>query len=171
MNKKQLAVAGTIKSILLPILILFLISSSAYANELKDEFNQPVEGIFEAWFVTQGMVNASHWMFFTEKEKWTYLFGFGDGTINTTAHFISNEKERRKAYSSLPSSVEGDLPMDDLIKKIDQFYSDEKNLDIPVSYVLLIIRNRLLDVDEDKIQKYIEYLRDPSDKDLENITD
>ena len=151
--------------------LLALICSSAHTNELKDGSNQPVEGIFEAWFVTQGMVNASHWMFFTAKEKWTYLFGFGDGTINTAAHFIFNEKEKRKAYSSLPSSVEGDLPMDDLIKKIDQFYSDEKNLDIPVSYVLLIIRNRLLGVDEDKIQRYIEYLRDPSGRNLEYVID
>jgi len=62
------------KSFILPILILFLTSSLAYPQQ--DEFTLPIEGEFEAMYITKGMMNGRHWQTFKEREKTMYLFGF-----------------------------------------------------------------------------------------------
>ena len=147
------------------ILVLLFISSLTYA--LEDDFTLPVEGEFEAMYITEGMLNGQRWRTLQEKEKALYLFGFEDGTINTAIHYLSDEKLSAKILGSLPASA--GASMSDLIKRIDEFYSDGKNIHIPVCYVLLIIRNRLLGVDESKIQRYIEYLRSGADEDLKKV--
>jgi hypothetical protein len=135
---------------------------------MEDKFTSPVEEESEVMFISQGMINGSHWKSFNEKQKWAYLFGFEDGTIYTAIHYLPNEKSKERVYASLPTSAEN-VSFEYLIKEIDKFYLNDKNVDIPISYVLLIIRNRLLGIDEDKIQRYIKYLRNPADKDLEKI--
>jgi len=54
------------------------------------------------------------------------------------------------------------MDMGDLIKQVDELYSDSRNFNIPISYVLLVIRNRLIGTDEKEIEKYIEHLRESS---------
>ncbi|MCQ9206446.1 MAG: hypothetical protein NG740_00975 [Omnitrophica bacterium] len=142
------------------VLVLIFASSQIYA--LQDEYTQKVEeGGIEDLYLEQGMVNGEFWNNMSNQDKFSYLLGYQDGLMATTAHFVSGEAEKTKAMSSFPKGV-----FNQLIPQIDEFYAEEKNMDIPISYVLTIIRNRQKGTDETKIQNYTEYLRDSQGKDL-----
>lgn len=154
--------------LIISILILLFIYTFCFAEGIKEEFSQRIDGRFEAWFINEGMVKGRNWKSLSEKEKYAYLLGYEDGTFSAVIHKLSGKQARRKAMMSLPISVEGG-GAEYTKKEIDKFYQNEKNLGIPIYYVLLIITNRLKGVKESKIERYIEYLRNPNNKDLKEI--
>ena len=152
--------------VLVSILLFFFMFLPIYPQTLKDEFTQPVEGEFESWFINEEMINGYKWSSFSSDEKASYLLGFMDGGVYTAAHFITDEEKRKEVYALLPA-LSAQLGFEELVKRIDKFYQDKKNKDVPLCYVFIIIRNRLIGVNEDKIQRYIDYLRHSQGKDLE----
>ena len=144
-----------IKSVLI---LLFFVPLLTYAEQI-DKIILPQFSDFEAMYINEGIVSGRHWKTFGEKDKGAYLLGYQDGVINTAIYYVPDEKEKIEVIDSFPS-----MDMDDLVKRIDEFYSDDRNLNIPIPYVLLIIRNRLIGTDEKDIEKYIEHLRESSGK-------
>ena len=150
------------------ILLFSFMFLPTYSQTLKDEFTQPVEGEFESWFINEEMINGYKWSSFSLDEKASYLLGFMDGGVYTATHFITDEERRKEVYALLPV-LSAQLGFEELVKRIDKFYQDEENKNIPLGYVFIIIRNRLIGVNEDKIQRYIDYLRHPQGTDLREI--
>ena len=109
--------------------------------------------------VDRVVIDGKMWRHFSENEKWTYLFGFEDGARSTAMHYVPDEALRQSIYKGLPSSLTEGSTIKSLIAEIDEFYSDKQNLDIPVNSVLLVIRNRMMGVSEEKLNKYIKSLR------------
>lgn len=141
------------KSLILSILALFLISSFTCAEPV-DKIILPHFSEFDAMYINEGIINGNHWKSFSEAKKGAYLLGYQDGVVNTAIYYVPDENDKAEVIESFPS-----MDMGDLIKKVDEFYSDDRNLNIPVAYVLLIIRNRIIGTDEKDINKYIEHLR------------
>ena len=123
----------------------------------------------EARYMERGMIDGMGWRQFTDGEKGFYLLGFEDGAMGITIHFIFDDDTKRRALGVLPLSVEDNPPLSEIVKKIDAFYSDDKNLEIPIYYVVQIIRNRLIGIDESKIESYIQYLREGASGNLNEI--
>jgi len=146
------------KILFLPSIILLILFSLSVGTQHIEKTIEPSWGEFEKLYMKEAIVNGHRWNTFKQERKRGYLFGYEDGLITTGIYYISDQEARYEIISSLPTSV-GDTPMEDLVDKIDEFYSNDKNLNIPVSYVLLIIRNRLIGVDEKWINEYIEHLR------------
>lgn len=140
------------------LMLLFFVPLFAYAKPINKTI-LPQFSEFDAMYINEGTVNGHHWKTFGEAEKGAYLFGYQDGVINTAIYYVSDDKEEAEVIDSFPS-----IDMDNLIQQVDVFYSDDRNLNIPIPYVLLIIRNRLIGTDEKEIERYIEHLRDSSGK-------
>jgi len=138
------------------LILLFFVSPLVYAKPINKTI-LPQFSDFDAMYINKGMVNGHHWKQLLTREKGAYLLGYQDGLINTAIYYVPDENDKTEVIDSFPS-----LPMDDLIKMVDEFYSDKRNLNIPIPYVLLIIRNRLIETDEKDINKYIEHLREKS---------
>ena len=147
------------KLLILSILMLFLIASNTYAQNdkptsiAKGELNED-----ESIYLKQGMFDGNAWKSSSDREKGAYLLGYEDGVMNTAIQHISNKGEKDKAIGELPTSA-GEISLNALIEQVDNFYLDDKNFNIPVPYVLLIIRNRIKGVDKKEINEYIVYLR------------
>lgn len=151
------------------ILPSFLIVSNAYADDsiasTKSELNAD-----EGEYLGHGMFDGNIWKSLTGREKGAYFFGYSDAVVNTAMQHISDEQKKKKVIGELPTAT-GELAVDDLIGEVDDFYLEDENLNIPVPYALLIIRNRLAikgvdDYEQGKgiyerdAKKYLEYLRD-----------
>ena len=158
--KEKIAVRYTIPFI---IVILFLVPVSALGEESAELRIEDVE----SRYMERGMIDGVAWQQFTDDEKGFYLLGFEDGVMGITIHFIGDEERKKQALSVLPMSVEGSPPLSAVVKEIDDFYGDKDNRDIQIYYVLQIIRNRLLGIDEKKIRRYILYLREGANANLE----
>ena len=143
----------TLKVELILTILICLIPLTVYAEQV-DKVILPQFSEFDVMYIHKGMINGHHWKLLPEREKWSYLLGYQDGVINTAIYYVPDEDDKTEVISSFPS-----LPMDVLIKSIDVFYSNDKNLNIPIPYVLLVIRNRLIGTDEKDINKYIEHYR------------
>ncbi len=114
--------------------------------------------------IDKSVISGTQWQKFSKGEKWVYLFGYEDGARNTALHFISNNEKKDSIYAGLPMQIKGESTISDLISQIDMFYSDESNKNIPINCVFLVIKNRKTGVQEDKIQRYIESVRqDPGE--------
>ncbi len=109
--------------------------------------------------IDKSVISGGQWQKFSKGEKWVYLFGYEDGARNTALHFIFNNKKKEGIYAGLPMQVKGDSSISELIEKIDMFYSDGRNANVPINYVFLVIKNRQMRVQEDNIQRYIESVR------------
>ena len=154
------------------LLVLLILSSVQLCQALEAEFTQQIDDeSFEAIYIEEGMVDGNSWMNFDRSTKWGYLFGFEDGVRGTAIHYVSDVRVKSKIQKSLPSSFEGGGDFEYLVQEVDKFYSDDRNIDIPINYVFLVIRNRLIGIDDAKIRRYIEYLRNPKGKDLPLIID
>lgn len=140
------------------LILLFSFPLLVYAEQI-DKTILPQFSEFDAIYINEGVVNGHHWKSFGKKEKGTYLLGYQDGVICTAIYYVPDEDNKTEVISSFPS-----VDMNDLVKRIDEFYSDDRNLNIPIPYVLLIIRNRLTGTDEKDINKYIEHLRESCGK-------
>ncbi|OGW76018.1 MAG: hypothetical protein A2Z72_02010 [Omnitrophica bacterium RBG_13_46_9] len=158
------------KTLVISILALFLSSPGGYALD-ENSTGGSAENKFEAKYFGRGLIDGFVWKQLTEREKAFYLFGFEDGVMGIALHFIPEGKDRDNVYNTLPTSTENCPQTSEIIKSIDEFYSDDKNTAIPMYYVLLVIKNRLAGVDEAKIQNYIEYLRNSEGKDLEEAVE
>ena len=144
------------------IILLVLIFVSSYTYALRDEYTQRVEeGGIEDLYLNQGMIDGEYWNDMSDRDKFSYLLGYQDGLMTTMAHFVSGEAQKTKVMSNFPKGE-----FNQLIPQIDKFYAEKENANIPIGYVLTIIRNRQKSTDEAKIQNYIEYLRDSQGKDL-----
>ena len=109
-------------------------------------------------YMNKVIINSSLWKLFTKREKKAYILGYANGLVNAAIYYLPTRKKREELIGTIPN-LAGDISVDELIEKIDEFYSDERNYNIPISYVILIIRNQLIGVDEEIINEYIEYLR------------
>ena len=105
------------------------------------------------------VIDGNMWVNLTQNEKWTYLFGFEDGARDTAIHYVPDARTRDIIYEGLPTSLGEEKSIKYLISEIDSFYSNDKNRTIPVNAALLTVRNRLMGVDEENIEKYVSYLR------------
>ena len=150
------------------LMVLFFISPVICGAQEKEKAEAVVAEV-EARYMERGMIDGSAWRQFTDGEKGFYLLGFEDGAMGFAIHFIQDKPAKEKAYSVLPMSLEDHPPLSKIVKEVDAFYSDKKNIDIPIYYTLQIVRNRLLGVDEKSIQRYIQYLRDGANVNLEEI--
>lgn len=152
------------------LVFLFFCGLSPLCQAIEDEYTLPIkDNSVDAVYIEGVIISGQTWNKFTRDAKWGYLFGFEDGTRNTAIHFISDSQLKNTIQGSLPGSIEGGEDFEFLIQEIDKFYSDDRNRDIPINYVFLITRNRLLGTDETKIQRYIEYLRNPKGEDVAEI--
>jgi len=147
------------KSLIISTAILLLTSPLAFAQQTGKTI-LPRFSEFEAMYIHEGMVNGNHWKSFSEREKGAYLLGYQDGVINTAIYYVPDEDDKIEVIDAFPSI----MPMDDLVKRINEFYLDDRNLNISLPYVLLIIRNRVAGIDEKEIDKYIDHLRHSSDE-------
>lgn len=153
-------------SILRPMKILcvlftasILISSSWIFAEMKDVFVATNENDdFSAIYIHQGMFNGTHWIQLSPLEKRAYLLGYEDGFISNAIFYIEKMERRNEALESLPTSI-AEITTEGLINEIDKLYKDFRNIKIPIPYALIIIRNKLLGVEQSKIDSYIEHLR------------
>ena len=82
------------------------------------------------------VIDGNMWANLTKSEKWTYLFGFEDGARDTAIHYVSDADTRGAVYNALPTSLGGGMSIKDLISRIDEFYSDGRNMSIPVNAAL-----------------------------------
>ena len=147
---------------LIKFMLIFIFSAPLFVYaESTDKTILPQFSDFDAMYINEGLINGRHWKTFNEKEKGAYLIGYQDGLTNTAIYYVPDEANKTEVIDSFPSMV-----MVALIKKVDEFYSDDRNLNIPIPYVLLVIRNQLIGTDEKEIEKYIEHLREGAGKDI-----
>ena len=128
-------------------------SQSAETNDLGAKIQA-----YEMYYLQNKMLDGNDLASIPDPVKASYLFGYEDGVVNMVKQFGMGPEEKKEVLSTLPSSVK-DISMDSLISYVDDFYTDEKNLNIPVPYVLLITRNRIAHMSEEEIGKYVIFLR------------
>ena len=135
------------------------------SNEDSKEDFDPIATMMRGQYINRAMMNGREWVERTEEQKQSYLLGYTDGTFNAAAYYIPTEAKRNAAILSLPTS-QGKLPIEQLAREVDGFYADAKNRTIPISFALLVIRNRRALTGEGrsperdaKIQAYIESLQ------------
>jgi hypothetical protein len=162
------------KYCIVAILIMVLGFSHGLAQEkdpkaqaLEEKREELTDREFVDSYSNAIMMDGVVWNRLPETEKGFYLIGFEDGIMAVLVHFVPDEKKKRQIYSILPMSVKNAPALSGIVQKVDEFYADEKNVTIPIYYALLIIRNRLSGSDEEKIERYIDYLRDSEGKKLE----
>jgi hypothetical protein len=151
--------------------VLAVMGSPSFDTEsacAEDRYVIPSADKITSAFINEGMVDGKVWNSFDEKQKIAYLYGYEEGVMNTAIHYIQDEEKRDDAIYNLPTSV-AEISTAGLSVAIDDFYSEEKNLDIAISYVITITRNRLIGTPEEKIQRYIEYLRGERFEDLKKV--
>jgi hypothetical protein len=131
------------------------------APRAEESGAEAVGGIYDVVTlrVDKVVIDGNMWVNLEESEKWTYLFGFEDGARDIAMHYVPEPETRDIIYEGLPTSLVGEGSVKHLIAEIDAFYQDRKNMMIPVNSALLVVRNRSMGVDEDKIEKYVNYLR------------
>jgi hypothetical protein len=134
-------------------LLSLICISSTFADDAQN-FIAPGGDAFASSFIILGMSDGSYWMRLTDREKETYLLAYHDGMTADSIFYIKEEKQRYESTKSFPA---GDLGV--LASAIDRIYADEGNLEIPIPYAIVIVRNKLLGVEQKKIDAYIEYLR------------
>ena len=167
-NKEKISKSYSIlrfeKILFLLLIASILISSSLGFAEIKDTFIAPDElDDFSSIYIHQGMFNGEDWIELSHSEKRAYLLGYEDGFIFNTIFYVKDEMQSEHVLSTLPTSI-AELSTDDLINKIDNLYKDSQNIQIPVPFALIIVRNKLLGIEQVKIDSYIEYLRSQSKK-------
>jgi len=117
-----------------------LLYPTGFADPTEEGFD-PVSAQIRAAYISRAMLNGQEWAELNEGEKANYLLGYVDGVMNTVTYHLRAEPDRKAAVASLPTSA-GDLPTGKLVLLVDQFYADEQNLGIPISFALEVIRNR-----------------------------
>lgn len=143
-------------------LFLLMSCSAVFAAEKSKEpenvFVGPTTDDISDGILFETLIDGNQWMKFSPAQKNGFYFGFGDGVISTTVYFVPEEAQD-KALMQTPDGLENAPGINEIIPQIDAFYSDKKNLEIPVSSVLMIVRNRALGVPEEKLQAYADHIR------------
>jgi len=136
-------------------LIIFILTVS-FACVLEGAYAQAVEEVgAEDVYIEEAMIEGTFWNKMKDRDKFAYLLGYQDGLMTTSAHFISDKGDRAKAMDSFPGGN-----IDELIAKIDEFYSNEEHTVIPMCYVLVVLRNRQKGQSVEEVDKYIGYLKE-----------
>jgi len=91
-------------------------------------------------------------------KKQAFIAGYEDGFIVNTVIFLKDNKQQNTALKSLPTSVKS-ISLEGLVEMVDNFYRDKKNANIPIGYILLMVRNQLVGGEQKKIDDYLIYLR------------
>lgn len=122
------------------------------------EVDSTILDLFEAVNENKAMINGHIWNVLSITQKRIYLQGYNDALQTTEMYSISNEGN---ITSDLEEEMHlfSNMSIDELIKKIEAFYSDHDNLDIPISYALLIARNQLKGYSKEALTEYTKYLR------------
>lgn len=103
------------------------------------------------------------WRKFDKEQKEIYLMGFEDGSVDIVARYVP-ENKRNAITGELPSFY--GLDSDVLIKKLDEFYANLLNFNIPLPLALTIIRDDFRGMSYDaKTKRLIEFYR----KELDSV--
>ncbi|MBD3246703.1 MAG: hypothetical protein GF333_06780 [Candidatus Omnitrophica bacterium] len=81
-------------------------------------------------------VHAARWESFSRREKTVFLSGVIDG--GEAARFLETDKMRLAQERITP----GELSIDQLCERIDDFYADARNRHIPVAYAAALLGRR-----------------------------
>lgn len=144
---------------IIPIL-LFIVSISLIAYGGTDQSSSetwvaPSDDDFASIYINQGMYKGADWVKLNDKEKMTYVMAYQDGLVACSIFYIKDKKQQEVAIHSFPS---GDI--DKILKEMDVIYSDQRNIDIPIPYVLIAVRNKIEGAEQKSIEGYLEYIRE-----------
>ena len=139
-------------------IIMFLVIFNTLVPKAFAQAESSALDIFEAVNENKAMINGYIWKALSSIQKKIYLQGYSDALKTVQLYNIPEGKnvtgdlqEETKLFS--------DISLDELILKIEEFYINQDNLPIPISYALLVARNQLKGYSEDAIEEYAIYLR------------
>ena len=131
------------KTILILLFVLFLSSVSNALDEVDLES-----------YLTYGVRNGRYWNMADKTSKSDYIDGILVGVkmcIESEVLFItSDQKERERLFRGLYIFIPADLTIDDIVKHLDNFYSDALNADVAITwaYTLFTLKRRGMINDE-----------------------
>ncbi|MFC1576592.1 hypothetical protein ACFL3J_02865 [Candidatus Omnitrophota bacterium] len=139
------------------IITLFIVILAIFGGyTLQDAHGERIEETgTEDVYIEEAMIEGTFWNKMKDRDKFAYLLGYQDGLMTTSAHFISDKGDRAKAMDSFPGGN-----IDELITKINEFYTNEEHTVIPMCYVLVVLRNRQKGQSAEEVDKYIGYLKE-----------
>ena len=114
--------------------------------------------VFEAVTENKTMINGYIWKTLSSIQKKVYLQGYNDALKTVQLYNIPDE-ENVTADLQEEFDLFSNISLDEIIAKLEQFYTNNDNLPIPISYALLVARNQLKGYGKDALEEYVIYLR------------
>lgn len=127
-----------------------------------------IEGKYETKDVDNGvsLVNGAGWQSFRAYEKELYVRGIMDtisscSMVGVVFEDSEMDQDTLSFIESLSRLVPPDVPVPDIVKSIDSFYGDEKNIKVPIvsAYFYELVKTNQW-ADEAQMSKALEKLRD-----------